>query len=103
MSAYPSYHKFFSEIDGKCALYFWKTYPSPKYLENKTVEELTEELKAISRIFNIDKAEYILTCIREDGDTFRDYQESRDFITRGLVKDLEHQKASLSELDQEIE
>jgi len=45
MSAYPSYHKFFSEIDGKCALYFWKTYPSPAHLENKTAEELTGELK----------------------------------------------------------
>lgn len=103
MSAYPSYHKFFSEIDGKCALYFWKTYPSPLNLEGKTTEELTEELKEISRVFRKSKAEYILDCVQTDGNTYRDYQKSRDFITRGLVKDLEHQKESLAELDKEIE
>lgn len=48
--AYPSYSKFFSEIDGKCAMYFWKTYPSPAHLQEKTAEELTMEFKEISRI-----------------------------------------------------
>ena len=38
--AYPSYSKFFSEIDGKCAMYFWKTYPSPVHLQEKTAEDL---------------------------------------------------------------
>lgn len=103
MSAYPSYHKFFSEIDGKCALYFWKTYPSSLHLDGKTAEELTEELKEISRIFRKSKAEYVLDCVQSDGNTYRDYQKSRDFITRGLVKDLEHQKQSLAELAQESE
>ena len=28
-AAYPSYRKFFCEIDRKSALYFWRTYPSP--------------------------------------------------------------------------
>lgn len=33
--AYPSYHKFFCDIDRKTALYFWKNYPSPGHLKNK--------------------------------------------------------------------
>lgn len=39
-NAYPSYRKFFCEIDRKTALYFWKTYLSPGHLKNKSAEEL---------------------------------------------------------------
>lgn len=53
----------------------------------------------LSRLFRKDKAEYILDCVRNDGNTYREYQESRDFITRGLVKDLEHQKEAMAEMD----
>ncbi|MDL2302459.1 IS110 family transposase [Lachnospiraceae bacterium OttesenSCG-928-D06] len=101
--AYPSYHKFFSEIDGKCALYFWKNYPSPAHLQGKTTEELTGEMREISKIFRLSKAEFILECIRTDGNTAREFQDSRDFITRSLVLDLEHQKETLLQLDKEIE
>lgn len=101
--AYPSYSKFFSEIDGKCAMYFWRTYPSPVHLEGKTAEELTAEFKEIARITKRDKAELILDCIQNDGKTIREYQESRDFITRSLVRNLEHQKEELAGVDEEIE
>ena len=101
--AYPSYSKFFSEIDGKCAMYFWKTYPSPVHLQEKTAEELTMEFKEISRITKKDKAKLILDCVKNDGNTFREYQESRYFITTSLVRDLEHQKEELAGLDKEIE
>jgi len=47
---YPSYSKFFSEIDGKNAMYFWKPYPSPLHLQGKTTEELMEEIREISKI-----------------------------------------------------
>ena len=101
--AYPSYSKFFSEIDGKCAMYFWKNYPSPVHLQGKTSEDLTIEFKEIARISKKDKAELILDCVQNDGNTLREYQESRDFITTSLVRDLEHQKEELAGLDQEIE
>ncbi|GLC79556.1 IS110 family RNA-guided transposase [Lacrimispora brassicae] len=101
--AYPSYQKFFSEIDGKSALYFWKTYPSPAHLQGKLAEELTEELREISKIFKLNKAEFILECVKADGNTTRDFQASRDFITGSLVLDLEHQKETLAQLDKEIE
>ncbi len=101
--AYPSYHKFFSEIDGKCAMYFWRTYPSPVHLEGKTAEELTAEFKGIARITKRDKVELILDCVQNDGNTIREYQESRDFITRSLVRNLEHQKEELAGVDEEME
>ncbi|MDR1548569.1 MAG: IS110 family transposase [Hungatella sp.] len=101
--AYPSYHKFFSEIDGKCAMYFWRAYPSPVHLEGKAAEELTAEFKEIARITKRDKAELILDCVQNDGNTIREYQESRDFITRSLIRNLEHQKEELTGVDEEIE
>jgi transposase len=102
-AAYPSYRKFFCEIDRKTALYFWKTYPSPGYLKNKSAEELAGELKAISPNYTKGKAELILEYVQNDGNTIRDYQESRDFITQSLVRDLEHQAVELAQIDTEIE
>jgi len=101
--AYPSYKKFFCEIDRKTALYFWKTYPSPGHLKNKSAEELTAELKTISQNIIISKAELIIECVQNDGDTIRAYQASRDFITQSLVRDLEHQAAELTQIEMEIE
>ncbi|NCB51948.1 MAG: IS110 family transposase [Clostridia bacterium] len=100
---YPSYRKFFSEIDRKSALYFWKTYPSPLPLKDKTAEDLTAELKTIAANFSKSKAAVILDCVKNDGDTLRDYQSSRDFITQSLVHDLERQVFELSQVDVEIE
>lgn len=102
-TAYPSYRKFFSEIDRKSALYFWKTYPSPMHLRDKTAEDLTAELRAIASNISKSKAALILECIQNDGDTLRDYQSSRDLITQSLVRDLERQQAELSQIDAEIE
>ncbi|MFR3730677.1 hypothetical protein [Lacrimispora sp.] len=50
-----------------------------------------------------DKAELILDCVQNDGNTIREYQEFRDFITRSLVRNLEHQKEELAGVDEEIE
>lgn len=100
---YPSYHKFFCDIDRKTALYFWKTYPSPGHLKNKSAEELTGELKTISPNILKSKADLILKCIQNDGNTVRDYQDSRDFITQSLVCDLEHQIEKTAKINMEIE
>ena len=101
--AYSSYRKFFCEIDRKTALYFWKTYPSPKYLKNKSADSLCTELKAIAPNMTKHKAQIILDCIKNDCDTHREYQDSRDFITKNLVYDLEYQAIALSKLETEIE
>ncbi len=102
-AAYPSYRKFFCEIDRKSALYFWRTYPSPGCMAGVSADELTTELKAVAPNFSKSKATLILDCVANDGDTARDYQSSRDFITQSLVRDLERQAAELSQIDAEIE
>ncbi|MCL1792194.1 MAG: transposase [Peptococcaceae bacterium] len=100
--AYPSYQKLFSAIDGKTAMYFWKTYPSPGHLKGKSADELHSEFQSVVRGSKKDRAAKILDCVRDDGDTFRDYQESRDFITRSYARCLENQKEEISFIEAEI-
>lgn len=101
--AYPSYKEFFSLIDGKTALYFWDKYPSPEHLKNKTAKELAEELIHVSHnICSVKRAELILTSIKEDGALKRNHQESRDAITRSLVRDLCHYKDQLDEVEKAV-
>lgn len=100
---YPSYKKFFCEIDRKTALYFWEHYPSPQWLKEKTAEELHAEFKKIAANVSLNKAELILDCVKSDGKTYRDYQETRDFITQSLVRDYAHQSVELAKVEREIE
>jgi len=44
MYSYPSYRKFFAEIDGKSALCFWENYPSPEHIQNTTPEKVYDAL-----------------------------------------------------------
>lgn len=102
-AAYPSYAKFFCNVDSRQALYFWKTYPSPMHLKGKTAEELMAEFKDVSKVVTKGKAELILGSVLTDGNTLRNYQDSRDFITQSLVRDLEHQKEELVKINIEID
>jgi len=100
---YPSYKKFFSEVDGKTALAFWHKYPSPSRLYGVGVEELATYLQKLSNYaLSTKKAEQILTLIAEDGDTSRDFQEKRDFIVRGLVRNVRFYERELTRVEREI-
>ena len=102
--AYPSYRKFFTELDRPTALYFWGTYPSPKHLQGVTVEQLASELRVKSHNqCSTKRAQLILDLIETDGDTIREFQEERDFITRNLVRSLEHQISELLGIEKEIQ
>ncbi|MFD0959139.1 IS110 family transposase [Paenibacillus chungangensis] len=101
---YPSYKKFFSEVDGKTALAFWHKYPSPSRLSGVGVEELATYLRKLSNYaLSTKKAEQILTLIAEDGDTSRDFQDKRDFIVRGLVRNIRFYERELNRIEREIE
>ncbi|HWQ76794.1 MAG TPA: transposase [Syntrophomonas sp.] len=64
---------------------------------------MTAELKAIASNFSKSKAQFIIDCVHNDGDTIRDYQEPRDFITQSLARCLEQQKEEIALVDSEIE
>ncbi|UJF36438.1 IS110 family RNA-guided transposase [Paenibacillus hexagrammi] len=100
---YPSYKKFFSDIDGKCALVFWHTFPSPQLLEDMTAEELAKVLrKASHNTCSTKKAEEILALVKRDGDTTRDYQHYRDFLIQSFVRDLRFKQEEMKNIHDEI-
>lgn len=101
--AYPSYRKFFTVLDRPTALYFWGTYPSPQHLQGVTVEQLAGELRPISHNqCSTKRAQLILDLVEKDGETIREFQNGRDFITRNLVRSLEYQNGELTAIEGEI-
>ena len=84
---YPNYREFFTYIDGKTALAFFKTYPSPWTLENVTIEELTEFIADISSdYYGADKAEFIKNSCE---DTAVQFQEIRDMTVQSTIRQIE--------------
>ncbi|WP_240416813.1 IS110 family transposase [Paenibacillus periandrae] len=84
---YPSYRKFFSELDGKTSLAFFDRYPAPHHLDAVTVEGLREFLLVPSNYAcSLKSAEKILKLVHEDGSTKRNYQEQRDFIIKSHIR-----------------
>lgn len=101
--AYPSYKQFFSEVDGKTALLFWEKYPAPHHLAGVTTDELTVFLRGCSNnACSTRKAKQILELIEKDGDTKRDYQISRDFLVRSIVRDIQFKKQEIGCVEAEL-
>lgn len=100
---YPTYRKFFSELDGKTALGFFHRFPSPRHLEGVSVEELTDYLKKLSNhACSTKKAEEILSLVQTDGRLDNEFQDERDFIVRSLVKEIRFHKREISRVEEEL-
>ena len=100
---YPSYKKFFSEVDGKTALAFWERYPSPSCLESITLQELTTFLlEASNNTCSVKKANDILKLVKEDGHTVKEHQETRDFLVRSIVRDISFKKKEMNYVEGEL-
>ncbi|MGG0289482.1 IS110 family transposase [Bacillus pacificus] len=100
---YPSYKKFFSELDGKTALAFWQQYPLPSCLEGTNIKRLTAFLLDVSNnTCSIKKASDILKLVKEDGHTMKEYQETRDFLVRSIVRDIAFKKTEMKYIEREL-
>lgn len=100
---YPSYKKFFSDVNSKTALAFYEKYPSPKHLQGVTDKELAEFLRKPSHnSCSTRKAKEILGIVESDGDTKREYQESRDFIIKSIVRDLAFKSEEIKKVEVEM-
>ena len=101
---YPHYKTFFSSIIRDSALAFYEAYPAPHLLENVTVEELALFLHSASRgQLSTQKAELILTTVKRDKVQPTDFQNTRDFNIRSLIRQIKGNLAELSAIDCEIE
>lgn len=100
---YPSYNKFFSEVDGVTALAVWHEYPSPYLLEGVTLEDLTTFLRENSKnVCSTKKAMLILDSVQTDGDTKRNGQEYRDFLVRSLVNQVRDVHREMNDVEDNI-
>lgn len=101
---YPSYDKFFSEIDGKTALAFWEKYPSYSKLQTATLEELTELLTANSHYFyTVEKATQIVSVAESDGvREIPEYQYIRDFLVESIVREIKFKSEEILAVEAEI-
>jgi len=113
--SYPSYKKFFCDINGKTALALFERYPSPSYLDGILEEELAVFLREKSHnACSTKKAKLILDSIDEDGKVEKEYEKERDFIIKSLIREIrfnngekikveEQMKNMLKELDCKLE
>ena len=100
---YPSYKKFFSQVDGKTALAFWERYPSPSCIEGVSIKQLTTFLLEVSHnTCSVKKANEVWKLVKEDGHTTKEHQETRDFLVRSIVRDISFKKQEMSYVEGEL-
>lgn len=100
---YPSYKKFFSEVDGKTALAFWERYPSPSCLDGVSVKQLTCFLLDVSHnTCSVNKANKILKLVKEDGHTMKEHQDTRDFLVRNIVQEISFIKQGIGKVERKL-
>jgi len=100
---YPSYKKFFSEVDGKTALAFWERYPSPSCLEGVSIKQLTTFLLEVSHnTCSVKKAIEILKLVKEDGNTTKEHQETRNFLVESMVRHILFGKQEIGKVEREL-
>lgn len=103
MHVYPSYKKFFSEVVGKTALFFWENYPSPQHVINVEVETLASDLRKASRnACSTKKANEIINLIASDGVNVINYQNARDYIVKSIVKEFKHNQENMAEIEEQL-
>jgi len=101
---YPHYKKFFSRLTTDSALAFYEAYPAPHHLDNMTVETLASFLHSASKgRLAQTKAQLILNYVKRDKVQQVEFQETRDFTVRSLVRQVKNNLAELSAIDDEIE
>lgn len=97
---YPSYRSYFSEVDGKTALAFWRAFPSPRHLETVTAIQLAKFLRKYSNnACSTKKAEQILCSVKADGGANSDYVAEKELIIRSQVRQLRYFKKEIAEFD----
>jgi transposase len=101
---YPSYRSYFSEVDGKTALAFWRAFPSPRHLEAVTASQLAKFLRKYSNnACSTKKAEQILCSVKADGGASDSYLVEKELIIRSQVRQLRYFKKEIAEFDDSLQ
>ena len=102
---YPKYRSFFSEIDGKTSMAFFKQYPSPGTLQHTSAEELAAFLELHSnRTLGMQKAIKILDIIKDSASAIPvQHQSMQDSVVQSAVRQLEFTLDEVGRLEDSIE
>lgn len=98
---YPTYNTFFSELQTKSALYFFKKYPTVKYLKGVSVDFLLTELKTIAKNTRRSKCEFILDEARKEVVTY--YPENLEYLIPTIIEDIENKDRLINEIQARLE
>ncbi|MBL1230087.1 IS110 family transposase [Enterococcus sp. BWB1-3] len=80
---------------------FFERYPSPRYLEGITVEELARFLRIPSHnACSTKRAKQILGLVAEEATKERDYQFARDTIIKSITRQIRAYQREIAELEQ---
>jgi len=102
-TVYPSYKKYFCDVDNKTALLFWEKYPHPHYLIGVKPEMLLEELRVIHKGMKQEQAEMILSLSEQNSPKEKEFQTERDLIIKSLVREIRFKKQENEDIDNELE
>ena len=97
---YPSYKKFFHEVECNTSIVFFERYPSSQTLEETTVEELGEFLRIPSHnACSTKRAKKILELVEADAVKAHDYQFGRDLIIQSMMRNIRFILDELKRID----
>jgi len=97
---YPNYQRFFCNLDGKSAMDFYETYPSPHTLANVSVDDLNDFFISNNpKGHSKRKAQLILDSVENAGVTPSDFQDSIDHVIRFTVRELKMIVKYLDEIE----
>ena len=98
MKLYPEYTKFFSELQTRCALTFYRRFPSSRFLEGYNCETLVKEMKGLTRIFTEAMATRILSA-----NVITYVDEIVENIIIDLIDDIYDKEEKIKKLEKQLE
>lgn len=98
---YPGYTQFFSTLQTRGALAFFKHFPSAKHLKNYTKEVLMEEMKQYTRVFRIATAEKIVRIARANPVPYDNIMVEEMIIN--LIDDIYAKESKIERLEEQLE
>ena len=99
-NVYPSYKKFFHEVECRTSLAFYEQYPSPSHLESVIREELAEFLRFHSHnTCSTKRAVEILTLVEKDAIKEREYQYARNGAIQSIVRNVRFNNEEMERIE----
>lgn len=99
-NVYPSYKKFFHEVECRTSLAFYEQYPFPSHLQAVTEEELAEFLRFHSHnTCSIKRAVEIISLVEKDVIKEREYQYALNGAIQSIVRNIRFNNEEMKRIE----